>query len=233
MAAYTEFFPLIEEEWVLIIDLDEFLYLNSTGNIKTLLSSIGDCVGQVQFPWLNLFSNKYHEDSTFGIVSQSRKYASNHVKANHYHDRFVLDLSYYQQHAFILHFFSRGHFDILNRITGHKFFNGNCGDPEKVRLRQLLTGRPSWRNLPNRYFLMKVLQELPQVEVEINLPELGATTDADMLHDIFRKTVRTTVDFVGGDRSDMQREFENQFLLDHKLASFNLDGKVDLEGFFE
>ncbi len=78
---YNVHLPLIAEDWVLVIDIDEFLYLNTFANIEEFLDNVGTDIGQIQFPWLNLMSANYSESSVFDILSQSAKYVSDHVKS--------------------------------------------------------------------------------------------------------------------------------------------------------
>lgn len=80
-ACYAHFFPQVQEDWLLVLDLDEFLYLNTAPNIRRFLGTFGDKVNQIQFPWLNLFSDRYFHETTFGVLNDSKKYASNHVKS--------------------------------------------------------------------------------------------------------------------------------------------------------
>lgn len=80
-ACYASFFSQVQEDWLLVLDLDEFLYLNTVPDIKRFLGTFGDKVNQIQFPWLNLFSGSYFHETTFGVLNDSEKYASNHVKS--------------------------------------------------------------------------------------------------------------------------------------------------------
>lgn len=81
MRCYNEYLPLIEEDWVLVIDIDEFLYLNTFSNIQEYLQGVDREIGQIQFPWLILMSNNYFEYRVFDILSRSDKYVSDHVKS--------------------------------------------------------------------------------------------------------------------------------------------------------
>lgn len=264
-ACYASFFSQVQEDWLLVLDLDEFLYLNTVSDIQGFLGTFKDNVNQIQFPWLNIFSNSYFHETTFGVLNDSAKYASNHVKSIarrrvvrsvgiHYHrvpeastvlssgemvqgksmhDTFVRDPSYYAGHPFILHFASRGILDTLNRITDHRFFNDITGESEKARLGRFLTGRPTWPTLPNRFLLMKLLQTLPEVDVDVSLPSLRSTASVESLSRIFHRAINTTVDFRSRDLSNVEQAFEGKFALVYKLNRLELDNVGGVEQYLE
>lgn len=193
MRCYNAHLPLVEEDWVLVIDIDEFLYLNSASSIGSFLETIDGNVGQVQFPWLLSMSQEYFHSRTSEIASQAVNHLSDHVKSmvrrrdvgslgihNHQigglksilssgqempnrprHSFLFDDARYCERHPFILHFCARGHFDVLNRIIDHQFFNEKNGQHESERLARYLLGNADWSHMPNRYSLMKFYASLP------------------------------------------------------------------------
>ena len=78
---YNERLPSIREDWVLPLDVDEFLYLQPWENIREYLASAPAQVNQLQFPWLNLISSDYWLDRTFDLLSRSDPRLSDHVKS--------------------------------------------------------------------------------------------------------------------------------------------------------
>ncbi len=78
---YNAHLPFIQEDWILVLDVDEFLYLQSWGSIQELLESVSGEIAQIQFPWLNVVSYQYRHERTLETLSQSRKHLSDHVKS--------------------------------------------------------------------------------------------------------------------------------------------------------
>lgn len=260
IASYRRFLPRVREDWVLIMDLDEYLWIDGYADIQGLLEAAGD-VAQVQFPWLNVMSDAYAHESTFDILGGSGTYASDHVKSIvrrtdveglgvHAHavgsSRSVLssgeevpararygsllqDPSYCQRHPFMLHFCSRGHFDVVNRIVDHRFFNDKNGPAEVARLRSFLNGTPSWENVPTRYLLLKLHRALPAVRVDLTPPRLACGTDVPHLRELFRRHVASVVDLRCAEADALATEFENRFQLAEKLTQ--LDLTVDLDAY--
>jgi len=259
MGCYNTFFPLVKEEWVLVLDIDEYLFIHEYPNIHDFLDTVRDGVGQIQFPWLILMSESYCHDRTFDILEESGKFVSDHMKSmvrrSHAaglgihshgirhsrnilssgvevpgrptHDSFLGDIAYYRNHPFVLHFCSRGHFDVLNRIIDHQFFNGKNGEREKDRVRRFLTIESSWENLPTRYLLMQFYRSLPRVTIDIKVPKLKAQTDVQSLSDIFYNNITKVVDFDCPDPGVLDTEFERRFQLVRKLAQLDLSGKCN------
>jgi len=251
---YNLFLPLIKEDWLMVMDIDEYLYLNTYPGIQNFLDSVQDEIGQVQFPWANLMSVSYFHGQTFDIVGESEMYASDHVKSlvrrdgvtglgvhshgigdlkntrssgaempvRNTHSFFLDNVQYYQKHPFILHFCSRGHFDVINRIVDHHFFNSKNGHTERTRIREFLTAAPHWGNLPTRYLLMKFYRTLPTVEIDITMPELEAKTDVWALLNIFHRNLQIILDFDCPELWASEKNFENQYQLAQKLADLDL-----------
>jgi hypothetical protein len=78
---YNAHLPYVREDWVLVIDIDEFLCLNSYSNIQEYLKTVDPDTGQIQFPWLMLVSPKYHHNRTLDILNCTQSHISDHVKS--------------------------------------------------------------------------------------------------------------------------------------------------------
>jgi len=248
---YQQHFKYIKEDWVMVLDADEFLYLNTYKSIHGFLSQFDDEVGQIQFPWLNLTTSDYSHNNTFDILNQPNGYASDHVKSivrrkhvqnmfihshavgnkknllssgseaepKNKHNIFVHEPSYYQHHPCILHFTSRGYFDVMVRIIDHKFFNAKSGNPERLRLSRLLLEDANLENLPNRFLLSKIHQSLPPVKLNFRLPQLQSSTNKHSLYELFLLNIQRIIDFDCSDPFEFEQEFENKFQLQSKIES--------------
>ena len=81
LAAYDQFVNKIEEDWVLVLDIDEYLYLHDNSDLTKYLQKVSDDIGQIQFPWVNLISSEYFFHSITDVLSSSSMHISNHVKS--------------------------------------------------------------------------------------------------------------------------------------------------------
>ena len=253
MECYNAHFPLVSEDWVLVINLDEFLYLNSFVNIQDFINNIDDDIGQVQFPWLIQMSDEYCHDRTFDILGEAANHVSDHVKsmvrrrnstglgihshgvhqlknclssgtkltARPRHSFLLNDPQYYSNHPFVLHFWSRGHFDVLNRIIDQQFFNSKCGQLEKKRACDYLLNNADWSTIPTRYLLMQFYSSLPTASVEIPAPVLNSKTDVLALKRKFVRNLNNIVDFDVADLDKVEEVFEDRFRFTQKLQSQN------------
>lgn len=261
LGAYSELRARCNEDWLLILDLDEFLYLPAGGSIGSYLAGLDDAVSQVQFPWLSAPLPGYLSSGVLSALPGIAKFTQHHVKSMarrrdlasigvhkhelnegttilssgqvvepaHYHAAPVRRPAYYANYPYVLHACTRGHLDMLNRICAHRFLNANCGDGERLRLKNLLTGRPAWPVVPNRYLLLKALQQFPRVELNPNLPVLQAGTDREELLRIFLQQINKVVDFRCNRWQDIEAAFEARYLLDHKLSRLEINGFVDVD----
>ena len=263
MRCYNTYFPRIEEDWVLVIDVDEFLYLQDFPGISEYIGSMAVDIGQVQFPWLILMSGVYSHPRVFDILGESRKHISDHVKSMvrrecssgvgiHSHDtgrqlsclssgavrpagprHGVLydDPQYFDRHPFVLHFYSRGHLDVLCRILDHQFFNSKSGPLERERLSRYLLGAADWWNIPTRYMLMKFFASLPTADFRRPPPELDSRTDVRALERIFLENIGRIVDFDIADIESLEGAFELRYGLSRKLESQDLTAQCDLSDY--
>ncbi|MFC1852294.1 glycosyltransferase family 2 protein [candidate division CSSED10-310 bacterium] len=265
MRCYDTYFPLVKEDWVLVIDIDEFLYLNSFSNIREFLKTVDKNVGQIQFPWLNVMSNDYCHEHIFDILNHSEKYVSDHVKSMvrrrcasglgiHAHGiiksknclssgfqisakpRFSFlfdDIQYYNNHPFVLHFYSRGHFDVLNRIMDHQFFNTKNGPIEQNRVLNYLQYEANWSNIPTRYMLMQFYLSLPKANVQCSMPKIESRTDVSALKKIFMSIMNKKIEFDDADLENIETRFENRYHLAHKFLSLDLSAICDRNGYLK
>ena len=265
MRCYNAQLPLIKEDWILVIDIDEFLYLNTFPDIHEFLRTFGDDVGQVQFPWVNVMSYGYCHDRVLDILGDSRKYVSDHVKSMarreftggfgiHAHGvgqasnclssglavpcrarhSFLFDESRYcEMHPFVLHFCSRGHFDTLNRVIDHQFFNSKNGQLEKNRLARFLLNNPDLSNVPTRYLLMTFYLSLPTTDVRCSVPEISARSDVPDLKRIFLTNIGKIVDFSCPDPGNIEAWFEECFQFSRKLESQNSRDMFKLDDYLK
>ncbi len=252
---YNSHFKNIEEDWLLILDSDEYLYLNAYKNIHDFLSLADHEVGQIQFPWLNLTTTEYTHNKTVDILNQPTGYASDHVKSmvrrkylrgigihshaigktknllssgyetqqKNKHALFINDPSYYQHHPCILHFTSRGCLDVMVRIIGHQFFNAKNGAHEHSRLKRFLLNEANWKNLPNRFLLLKIHQSLPSVELNFKLPKLQSSINNESLFELFLHNIQKIVEFDSSSQTEIETVFEKKYQLQTKLESLTLD----------
>jgi hypothetical protein len=81
ISCYNNFFPKVKEDWLMVLDIDEFLHLGKHENVQCFLNSMDDEISQIQLPWLNLVSQNYFQDKTVDILGSPQGYASDHVKS--------------------------------------------------------------------------------------------------------------------------------------------------------
>ena len=264
MRCYHAHRPLIEEDWLLVIDLDEFLYLHPFSSIQEYLQTVGDDVGQIQFPWLLLMSSAYSCERVLGILDESAGHVSDHVKsmvrlesasalgihshrvdsktclssgaeveAAPKHPSLITETEYFDNHPFVLHFASRGHLDVLNRIMDHQFFNTKSGHAERERLCRFLLEPADWSSLPTRCLLTHFYSFLPRVEPQISVPRIESATNVGDLRDIFRKLIKTVIDFEDSNAEDIENRFEERYRYARKLASLDPGGAIRLDEYLD
>jgi hypothetical protein len=254
MRCYNDHLPLIKEEWILVIDIDEYLYLNTYPSIQAFLETVDSDAGQMQFPWLNVMSNEYCHGHMNDILKENDKYVSDHVKSmarrnctSHLgihahsihkminymssglqisskpHHAFLFDdIEYYEHSPFVLHFSSRGHFDVLCRILDHKFFNTKTGQNEHQRLLRYLLGGKGWSNIPTRYMLMQFYLSLPKANIQCELPNMESRTDVHGLKEIFLEKIKKIMQLDEYDIESLEARFENRYHLAQNFASQNI-----------
>ena len=135
---------------------------------------------------------------------------------------FIQEPTYYHAHPCILHFTTRGHFDVMTRIIDHQFFNTKSGEAERARLKSFLLNDPSWQNLPNRFLLMKIHESLPKVELGLKLPKLHTQTDQQTMIELFSSNFKKIVSYDFPELVNLESSFEDAFQLQAKLESLTL-----------
>ena len=78
---YNQFYPLVKEDWLLVLDIDEFLYLNQHPNVQNYLELFESSTSQIQFPWLNCISDGYCSDRVLQTSNFTNNFVFDHVKS--------------------------------------------------------------------------------------------------------------------------------------------------------
>jgi hypothetical protein len=78
---YNRHLGAVEEDWLMVLDLDEFLVIDPGTTIVDLVDGLDDSVAQVQFPWLLAMSDEYWQAGALDIVDHARGHVSDHVKS--------------------------------------------------------------------------------------------------------------------------------------------------------
>lgn len=81
LGAYCEFLTRFTQDWLMVMDLDEFLYFPGGETIGAYLAALDTGIGQVQFPWLTAPLQNYRSSSVLGSLAGTPKFANNHVKS--------------------------------------------------------------------------------------------------------------------------------------------------------
>lgn len=81
LSAYNQFRSRISEDWILVLDVDEFLYLNHFSDVSQFLDWVPDTAGQVQFPWANCIPNGYSFDQVTSLPNRDNLHVFDHVKS--------------------------------------------------------------------------------------------------------------------------------------------------------
>ena len=265
IGCYNAHLPLVEEDWVMLIDVYEFLYLGQFSDIHEYLATVGDDVGQIQFPWLLQLSSDYSADRVLEIARDSEGHMSDHVKSmvrREYtdglgvhahgvkglknclssgaevpiaprHRSLLGDPAFFADHPLVLHFASRGHLDMMNRIMDHRFFNAKSGQGERERLARFLLGSADWSNIPTRCLLMRFYAALPTTGRRIRVPPLDSRTDTQDLREIFLARLETLIDFEYRDLAEIEQRFERTYRFAMKLARLDPTSAVRLDKYLE
>jgi Fe2+ or Zn2+ uptake regulation protein len=76
---------------------------------------------------------------------------------------------------------------------------------------------------------MKLMQTLPEVDIDISIQTLRSNTDVPELFKLFLRNIGTIVDFECQEFSTADQKFEEKYMLKAKLAALDLSGICDLE----
>jgi hypothetical protein len=246
---YNAHLPLVREDWILVLDVDEFVDLHPFDSIHDLVATIPADVGQVQFPWVLKIPSGYSRDSVLGGAPGDASHVSDHVKSMvrrdattwlgiHAHDpggtRTVLsngdpvpggsrrpELLAGAGHdgPVVLHFASRGHLDVMIRIADHRFFDSKSGDRERSRLARFLVEPASWASIPTRCLLLQYYRSLPVADRRPPVPVVGARTNLDALRSSFLSRINRLVEFGCTEPGAIEEAFESRYRYAMKLTA--------------
>jgi hypothetical protein len=228
-AAYSRYLPRVQEDWVLVLDLDEFLHLGSFPSIQALLDS-HDNLDQIHFWWSMVWSDRYHQQRVLDVAREGTHHARSQVKSivrtdlpgltlkPHRHTaQHIKSLALPREQASVLHVCSRGHLDTLTRIVASRFGDIKAGPAEHIRAARFLRGKPTWKNIPARYLMLKIYGCLPLVETPHHVTATVARTDVDEQVRIFLRNIPQIAPFEGV--ADVATRFEQTYRLREKLAA--------------
>lgn len=190
----------VNEDWVLNVDMDEFLYVNGN-NIKVYMSGIPSGVNKMRFLWLMCLSKKYTQKSVFDICEEPI-YMSNSFKSMakkeailrmdihdieiRYGDCFIARTS--RNGAYILHFASRGFYDLVNRIIGRNYENIKSGELQESLLAMFFRDQKlSEKNFPFRFNMYRIELSFPRIDFKHDWKSILAQDgiNNDLLRNIF------------------------------------------------
>ncbi len=132
-----------------------------------------------------------------------------------------------------MHFYSRGHFDVLNRIMDHQFFNEKNGPIEKKRVLKYLLNDARWSNIPTRFMLMQFYSSLPKANVQCSMPKIVSRTDVNGLKQIFMGLMPKIIISDDIDCENIETRFENRYHLSNKLRRQHLSPIGDLHDYLK
>lgn len=81
MRCSNQHLAVVDEDWLFVLDLDEFLCLHDVLSVSEWLDSMPDDVDQVQLPWANVISNGYANHRTLDILERGVAHVADHVKS--------------------------------------------------------------------------------------------------------------------------------------------------------
>lgn len=172
----------ISEEWVLVVDLDEFLVLHGQ-SIQAHVHRYGVGYSKFRFRWLLALSTNYFETSVFDLID-GPLYVSNTGKIMARRtsiDQLSLhDASITSGHAvectfdyavdpFILHVSCRGFLDLISRIVGRNYGNDKTGRDQVDRLKRFLKSSDERLDqYPFRFHLYRIQLTSADTTIRVN-----------------------------------------------------------------
>jgi hypothetical protein len=188
----------VEEEWVLSVDLDEFLDLGGMV-IDEFTAPLTAATESVRLYW-KLFlltdcvpgpQSHFHvaDSKTFKTMARTAKIA----KVGLHDLSTVTPKSVYalpHEIGHLKHFAARGLYDLIGRIVDRNYEDAKSGQEEAARVRRLLnSNRVTARDLPFRVNLLRI--QLSMAASTIQHDPLGLVVcDGDMLRRIFAQKLK-------------------------------------------
>lgn len=222
----------ISEDWVLNIDMDEFLFLKED-SIKTLITNLPGDIDKVHFKWVVCLSENYLQESVLQL-SQGKKYRSEQfktmaktkaIKNCSLHDiQTVSNYSYTyncKSGNYLVHFACRGFYDLINRIIGRNYENEKSGDSQECRLRDFLINKDCpISNFPFRLNLYRISLSFPEETIIIRKPLFFSKykTNRKLLQEIFIKKISSLgIDIQNYEKLSLDMYFENKYKFKQRI----------------
>jgi hypothetical protein len=212
----------VREDWVLNVDVDEFLYLGHR-TIGQFLTSLPPGFDSIRFPWLMCLSTQYTHNSVFDIrdhIAPSKLFKSMArtpaIRRCRVHDIETVGgqppwtPNDYRDEAFILHFACRGLFDLINRIVGRHYASAKSGPAEISRLLRFFRDPAATApDYPFRFNLYRVELGFPSAEIDLTLPVVaGFGIDTPALKMVFRNKMNAIGLAIPCDDDDLESYIE-------------------------
>lgn len=192
--ALNEALQAISETWILVVDLDEFLFLHGQ-TIQQYVSRCPPDCSKLRFRWLLSLSTRYFESSVFDMVD-GRLSSSitckamtkrQSVRTLSLHDALTIDgdsmecTTDYVVDPFVLHFACRGFLDLISRIVGRNYGNDKAGPAEEQRLRHFLCDpHADVDQFPFRFQMYRVQMTSPLVQLRLDRADFYTTCGIDL-----------------------------------------------------
>ncbi|MBK6949583.1 MAG: glycosyltransferase family 2 protein [Haliscomenobacter sp.] len=197
----------VVEDWILSVDMDEFLYLHNQ-SIQEYVSNLRSDLQKVRFQWVLSLSTNYTQNSVFEL-SGLKKYESKlfktlakreFIQTIAIHDIYTYDNqktvyeSPHKNKRFIFHFASRGFLDLFNRIIGRNYQNIKSDDIQFKYLegfiKQIDTAISEY---PFRFHLFRIELTFPEFKTKAMTfpPPTKYQTNNSLLKEIFLKKLHS------------------------------------------
>jgi len=194
--------PRVGEDFLLNVDMDEFLYLNGL-TLQEFISQEGLSGGsgealECRFKWvMSPLCDELYAPSIHSIL-EKRKFFSSGTKKSLASVKNVVKIKSHRfvffgasktikydpvsSGCFVFHVSARGIFDIVNKINFGKYDNAKRAADKRKELHELIFD-PASKSLPARFVLVAFQNNFNDylMSVDFKLPELRYTTDTKLL----------------------------------------------------